>query len=53
MKYNNNLTDIIENLEEKDNEQANSTNKPWEVKNNDDEVIKLDDRLKNNQIDKL
>jgi len=46
MKHSDNLTDLVEHLEEnKDKEQENSANKSWEVKSENGEIIKLDDRF--------
>ena len=46
MKYSNNLTDLVENLEKNDKPQETSENKEWEVKSENGEVIKLDDGRK-------
>ena len=46
MKYSDNLTDLVENLEKNDKPQETPANKEWEVKSESGEVIKLDDGRK-------
>lgn len=54
MKYNDNLTDLMEHLDKDQNEKQESpANKAWEVTNDDGELIKLDDFRSNNRPEKF
>ena len=54
MKHSDNLTDLMEHLDaNKDQTEETPTSKGWSVKNDDGEVIKLDDRLPGRIPDKF
>ena len=54
MKHSDNLTDLVAHLDEhKDQAEKDPANKGWEVKNDDNETIKLDDRLKEQNSHRL
>ena len=54
MKHSDNMTDLVEHFDRDDNkDQENPTNKDWEVKNDDGELIKLDEHDTSNEKNNL
>ena len=55
MKHSDNLTDLMEQLSKKSEAPAkeNHVNSKWEVKNDDGEIVKLNDHLTRNRTGKF
>lgn len=54
MKHSDNLTDLVEHLQDdKSQKPENPENKAWELRNDDGELIKLDDHFNSNRTNKF